>query len=180
MWQFVGLLGGLGGRFGVIMCEDSTQFKAIPEDLLDVIEYNPNTGETSCNVGFIKEEADRRIYRHPQYGQFNLTRIIWRKQTGEDPGLNVVDHKDTDPFNDKWYNLRLATRTQNSHNRSVGSNNTSGVKGVIWDKIRGKWRARIQSKGKLLYSAYFDDLSVAAQAISEKRKELHGEFARDR
>lgn len=174
------LLGGLGGKFGVIMCEDSTQFKPIPVEILDLITYDPTTGVSTCSMGCIKELKGRRVYQHTQYGQFSLARLVWFKQTGEDPGLNVVDHKDTNPLNDKWDNLRLATRAQNSHNRSVGSTNTSGVKGVYWDKIQGKWRARITSKGKLLYSAYFDDLSVAAQAISEKRKELHGEFARDR
>lgn len=179
MWQFVGLLGGLGGRFGAIMCEDSTQFKPIPTEILDLITYDPTTGVSTCSMGRIKELKGRRVYQHPTLGQFSLARLVWFKQTGEDPGLNVVDHKDTNSLNDAWGNLRLATRVQNSQNKSMHKNNTSGIKGVCWDKSTGKWRARITSKGKLLYSEYFDDLQEAGEKISAKRKELQGEFARD-
>lgn len=119
------------------------------------------------------------LYEHPEFGAFSITRVAWKKQTGEDPGLSVVDHGDTNPFNNKWANLRLATREQNAQNRSINKNSTSGVKGVTWDKRAGKWRARIQKGGKLLYSEYFTELEEAAQKISIKRKELHGEFARD-
>lgn len=41
------------------------------------------------------------------------SRVIWKMQTGVDPGSNEIDHKDRDRSNDAWKNLQLLTRKQN-------------------------------------------------------------------
>lgn len=53
-----------------------------------------------------------------------------------------------------------------------GSNNTSGVKGVGYDKVNGKWRAYIRLAGKLHHLGRFDTLEEAAQARRQAEAEL--------
>lgn len=161
--------------------EGINQFKNIPDVVVAKISYNPESGEYSCSSGSFVSKEGRIIFRTTEFGEFSLPRVLWKFKTGEDPGDMVVDHIDTNPYNNKFNNLRLATRSQNSQNKSMGRNNTSGVKGVYWDKTRKRWRARIMHKGKLAWSAYYaeNELDKAAKDISAMRKQLQGEFARD-
>ena len=156
-------------------------FKRITNEVLENVFYSPEDGEFFVTYGTVKKREDGYKYDHPTEGQFQLSRVFWMLETGEDPGSSLIDHADTDPFNNKFSNLRKATREQNGQNKSLQINNTSGVKGVYWDRSRRRWRARIASHGKILWSAYYkeEDLDLAARDISEKRRELHGEFARD-
>jgi hypothetical protein len=89
-----------------------------------------------------------------------------------------VDHIDGDKSNNRIENLRLATYSQNQHNRKLCSTNTSGVKGVYWDKRKKKWRGRIESMGKKIHVGYWDTLEEAEAAMTIARNKLHGEFAR--
>ena len=59
-----------------------------------------------------------------------------------------VDHIDNNIQNNNLINLRWATKSQNSQNRSMSTRNTSGVKGVSWNKNTNKWRADICINGK--------------------------------
>jgi hypothetical protein len=48
-------------------------------------------------------------------------------------------------------NLRVADDSKNEMNKGIRSNNTSGVKGISFDKSRNKWWGEIlrQDKGKI-------------------------------
>jgi HNH endonuclease/AP2 domain len=59
-----------------------------------------------------------------------------------------VDHKDRNPSNDQWDNLRPCPHGKNMWNIGKHKDNTSGYKGVSWDKRRQKWRARGNVSGK--------------------------------
>ena len=90
----------------------------------------------------------------------------------------IVDHKDGDGLNNTKANLRVATPQQNAHNRRLGRNNTSGFKGVVWEKDRQKWKARIKLNGKYTTLGRFTTKESAAKAYAEASKRLHGEFGR--
>lgn len=154
-------------------------FKKIPLDVLENVFYDPDTGEVFITKGSLREKDGRVIYRHSSREEFPLPRILWTLETGEDPGEFVVDHVDTNPFNQKFSNLRLATKAQNAQNRTMHTNNTSGVKGVYWDRTANMWRARVYQGSKVVWSQYYrkEELELAAKEISEARKKLHGEFA---
>ncbi len=94
-------------------------------------------------------------------------------------GINTtrIDHKDQNPLNNCRENLRAATHSQNLHNRGSQKNNTTGVKGVHFDKERRKYMAKIQLQGKSFNLGRFDTLAEAEKVIVAKRKELVGEFA---
>ena len=60
--------------------------------------------------------------------------------TGVDPEELEVDHKNGKEGDDRWENLRLATRSQNGVNTRHHAK--SGHRGV-WEKANGRWCASI-------------------------------------
>ena len=63
-------------------------------------------------------------------------------------------------------------------NSARRSDNTSGVKGVGWNKRLGKWHARVKVNGVQYHVGYFTDLAEAAKARDAKAVEVHGVFAK--
>lgn len=94
------------------------------------------------------------------------------------PGVIQIDHRDGDGLNNRRRNLRPATSHQNQCNQPRRKDNTSGFKGVFWDKNKSKWRARIWFRGLNQSLGYFEDPTVAAKAYDEAARRFHGEFAR--
>lgn len=111
---------------------------------------------------------DRRSYR--------AHRLAWFYMNARWPDLQV-DHIDRNPNNNAWINLREATPGQNSRNTRISIANSSGVKGVRWNRQTEKWIAQIHCDGVMHVVGYFDDLVEAKQAIRSARERLHGEFA---
>ena len=97
------------------------------------------------------------------------------------PGAVQVDHKDRNPLNNKLNNLRSATPQQNQYNKSEYSTNTSGYKGVYWDKSVNKWcsKIRIEIFGvrKLKHLGFFATKELAAIAYNVAARRYHKEFA---
>src|SRR4249920_1606718 len=73
---------------------------------------------------------DLIIIRIRKYGRFPLHRIVWLLYYGE-PVPHTIDHKDTNPLNNRIDNLRDATTSENAINRVLSTNNTTGVNGVV-------------------------------------------------
>jgi hypothetical protein len=78
----------------------------------------------------------------------------------------IVDHYDHNGLNCCRHNLRPSDSIKNGQNGTLRCNNTSGYKGVSWDKNMKKWHAYIQVNGKLMHLGYFpaDQLIAAARA----------------
>lgn len=90
----------------------------------------------------------------------------------------VIDHINGDPSDNRFSNLREATQSQNCANARKSKNNTSGVKGVHWDRVNKKWRATIMHKRRQITIGRFDTIKQAAAAYEAKAAALFGEFAR--
>lgn len=88
----------------------------------------------------------------------------------------LADHADGNGLNNQRHNLRACTRTQNNQNRSVRSDNRSGLKGVT--AIGDKWRARIKVDGKTIYLGQFYSKEEAAAQYDFAAKKYFGAFAR--
>ena len=56
---------------------------------------------------------------------------------------NLVDHIDGCKTNNYLNNLRFCNASENMRNSKPSSKNTSGVKGLTYDKKRNKWQAQI-------------------------------------
>jgi len=96
--------------------------------------------------------------------------------TGKFP-FGEIDHVDGNRSNNSWSNLRRATRSQNAANTKKNTN-TSGRKGVSWDKQTQKWRAKIQHHYRSVCLGRYDALDKAATAYAEAAKKIFGEYAK--
>ena len=104
-------------------------------------------------------------------------RILYEMANGPIPEGLQIDHMDQNKGNNALSNLRLATNTENMRNTGAYSNNTSGVKGVHWDKARGKWVAEIVHHGRMIYLGLFADFAEAVSARKAAEPLYHGAFA---
>ena len=121
------------------------------------------------STGYIVIRVDRE--------QHLAHRLAYLYMEGEFPPRHMdVDHKDTIPSNNRWDNLRLATRSKNKFNSNGNSNNKSGVKGVSYNKRHNYWVAQTTLNGKHITIGIFYDKDKAIHARQEWAKEHHGEF----
>jgi hypothetical protein len=87
------------------------------------------------------------------------------------------DHEDRDPFNNRKYNLRNATSTENARNKSLSTSNTSGVIGVSFDKENSKWRAYIGIDRKAKKLGRYCDKDDAIRARLQAEAKYYDKFA---
>ncbi len=71
----------------------------------------------------------------------------------------------------------IATISQNGANRRIGSNNTSGVKGVTFHKQVGKWQASICVHGILIHLGKYRELRAAECIYKLAAFKYFGDFA---
>lgn len=87
-----------------------------------------------------------------------------------------VDHADSNKLNNNVNNLRYATRRENSQNATISKRNTSGCKGVAWQKKAKKWEAHIMIGGTKVHLGLFNSLEDAKQARIRRANQAFGEF----
>lgn len=87
-----------------------------------------------------------------------------------------VDHINNDTLDNNINNLRWCSIQQNNRNQRINCMNTSGYKGVSYDKRRKKWSAAISLNDKSIFIGRFNTKEEAALARYNKSKELFGEF----
>lgn len=154
--------------------------------LRHLLHYNPETGKFTWLVsrgtaiagneaGTTNEKGYIRISINKRWHQAH--RLAWLYQTGEWPPKHI-DHVNGDPSDNRWKNLRLASRSQNMSNMRRSKNNTSGYKGVSFKSHAGKWAAYIKYNKKTHHLGYYDCPKQAHEAYMAAAKELFGEFAR--
>lgn len=159
------------------------------EALVSILSYDSATGEFRwretrhgrVKVGGLAGSIDvsegsgyRRIEIHGR--GFNASRLAWLYMTREWPE-NLLDHRNHNRADDRWDNLRQATRMQNGANRLVRHDSKSGVNGV-YQQPSGKWIARCRVGKKRYNLGVFDTVEEASKARQDFNVESLGEFAR--
>lgn len=109
----------------------------------------------------------------PQRSTILMHRVIM----GNPSGL-CIDHRDGNGLNNTRGNLRGATHSQNMSNQRIRNDNVSGLKGVCFEKERGKWRAEISANGTRRWLGYYETSDAAHAAYVNASAALHGEFGR--
>jgi hypothetical protein len=106
-------------------------------------------------------------------------RVIFALTHGRWPD-DQVDHKNRNHAANQIDNLREATNALNQQNRGLNRNNTSGFKGVSWDKRKRKWLAQIMVDGRTIRLGYFTDILDAIAARQEAERIHHPFHAQPR
>lgn len=160
------------------------------ERLREVLDYNPETGvftwkkrisqksavgKTAGSIekvsGYVSIRIDKKLYM--------AHRLAWLMMLGEWPGPgHEIDHVNGNRADNRWGNLRLATRGQNNANQKISRRNTSGFKGVTARRNGTVWTAQIGHRGEYIHIGVFDSPELAHAAYLDKAGELFGDFAR--
>jgi hypothetical protein len=154
------------------------------ERLRELFSYNPETGlmtrlkptahRTKTGdvitrvepLGYTVVQIDKKIYK--------VHRLAWLYMTGEWP--KEIDHINGIRNDNRWCNLRKATRSQNQINGRIRSNNKTGYKGVSIQS--GKYLAVLYVNKKAIRLGTFDTAELASEAYLSAAKMHYGEFVR--
>lgn len=158
--------------------------KITQKRLKEVLDYDPETGVfvwlinrgsvksgTICSCkqnGYIVIKIDGIRY----YGQ----RLAWLYMTGKFPELEV-DHINGKKNDNRWKNLREASRQQNRWNSNQNSKTNNPYKGVTLYKRLNVWQATIGYNGKRLFLGNFKTPEEAAVAYDIAAEKLFGDYA---
>jgi len=160
------------------------------DELRERLDYIPSTGafwwkerpgNTWWNAAFAGKAAGSLsgtgyIYINVHKLSYRTGRLAWLWMTGKWPVVEV-DHIDHDPTNNAWSNLREADRNQNSQNRKIQRNNSTGTRGVSYSTRRDQFIVRVMVNKQTHFGGWFSNLEEAVKVRNEMVRRLHGEFA---
>jgi hypothetical protein len=152
--------------------------------LNEVFVYQRDTGFLLWKRDRIKVKAGQRAgclhkisgYRFVYVGgkSHKEHKLIWLMETGSFPAKDL-DHVNRVRDDNRWRNLREATRSQNCANAKIRKDNKSGVRGVCWIACRGKWMARFRRT----FLGLFDSKDVAIAVYQQAARAAFGKFYRE-
>ena len=151
-------------------------------EISNFLNYDPITGNLTWIVsrGTIRKGSIAGSKRDDGYLRVCLFkrnyfahRVAWGLHYGEWP-QNVIDHIDGDRENNKIYNLRDVTVSENGQNRRTpASNSTTGYLGVCFDKKFGKFKAAIKYNGRNKSLGHFETAQEAAEKYKSAKLIYH-------
>lgn len=158
--------------------------------LREQISYNPETGvmtwivsrrgvAAGTEAGSVLTLSGGRLNRSVMINgkRYLAHRLAFLYMVGRWPS-HEIDHRDLDTLNNRWSNLREATRSQNAANQSIQIRNTTGFKGVRFHKAAGRYVATIKVNKVAQHLGCFDTPEEAHAAYVAAAKNHFGEFAR--
>lgn len=147
--------------------------KITQKRLKELLHYDPDTGlfqwkvrlSNSTKIGDIAGAKDGHGYIGISIGRrsYNASRLAFLYMKGYFPEYDV-DHRNRIRDDNKWENLRHATRSCNTRNCSISKRNKSGVTGVHWHNQTKRWASSIRIMYKNKHLGEFENLRDAAQA----------------
>jgi len=93
---------------------------------------------------------------------------------------DAVDHINGITTDNRWDNLREATKTINGRNQKKRKTNTTGIMGVTWHSRDNKWHARINTEKGRLHLGNSTDFFEACclRKSAENRHDYHQNHGR--
>ena len=128
-------------------------------------------------VGEIAGSITPKGYRYIQANgrKYAAHHLVWYFETGSFPTL-FLDHIDGNKLNNHFSNLREVTIKQNNEHRGKQINNTTGYKGVTYNKRLGKFIAQIQHNYKTQYLGVFESALEASQVYEKTAKTIFSHY----
>jgi len=134
--------------------------------------------ERPVRVVTAPDKAGRRYLQISLFGYpYLVHRVVYLIVTGRWPRRDI-DHVNGDVTDNRWSNLRPASRSQNCANRGAAPSNRSGYKGVSLCADTGLWRARVKFKGRSTCLGRFATPEDAYVAYTKAARRVHGQYAR--
>ncbi len=156
-------------------------------DARKYLDYDPATGEMRWKIWpRTGRPSGREILTTNAQGyrvvtlmgrQYRVHRVAWLMMYGKWPS-ELLDHANGKRTDNRLVNLREANRAENNRNRGMSRNNTTGFKGVTYNKDRKKWQAKIYRNNKAIHLGRFASAQQAFAAYCKASREHHGEFRR--
>lgn len=86
------------------------------------------------------------------------------------PDDSDTDHINRNKLDNRRENLRIANKILNGRNRGENKNNTSGHKGISWDKRVRKWAVYLWNNYRKIHLGYCDELKEADKVRMHERR----------
>lgn len=155
-----------------------------------VLSYNPTTGDLTWRNPSTQRIAigdkagalagNGRLYVGIDGHRVMAHRLLWLYVHGVDPVENI-SAKNGDYTDLRLENYEIQTTTQTSLRNQMRSTNKSGMRGVIWDKQKKKWRAEITRDYRKVFLGRFNTKEEAEKAYFDAcRTEAKPESPQDR
>jgi len=139
-------------------------------DECDADLINRKWSASSRNADIYATSSNSREYLHRTIMQ----RILGRELTA----IERVDHIHGNTLDNRRSELRLCSHTQNIRNAKLSKRNTSGYKGVSWDKRTKSWASAIRVNKKTIHLGRYSTPQEAHEAYKQAAIKYFGEFAR--
>ena len=112
--------------------------------------------------------AQRKLYSNGSRTTIRMHRLINKTPKGLE-----TDHINRNTLDNRKINLRTVSSQQNKFNTNIRIDNTSGYKGVTWDKQTNKWMSQIGIDGKNIKLGRYFHLKEAIDARENAEEVFH-------
>lgn len=161
------------------------------QDIKEALSYTPETGELIWIntlgrsrvaegevAGSANEARNGRMTLGIKGRRIPRTVAIWVLQTGAFPPAGMlIDHKDRDPSNERWSNLRLATPQQNAGNRNDKPPQKHGLPRGVYKITSENYGYRIMFEGKRNGQSGYGSPEAAHEAYQQAHQKLHKAYS---
>lgn len=154
------------------------------ERLKELLHYDPLTGwftnltdrSSRARKGDVAGTCTNQGYWQIQLGGifYKAHQLAWLYVKGYIP--DEVDHENGIEYDNRFVNLRDATRSQNNAN-SERPTGVGGLRGVTWFERDLKWKAQIKIDGQSKHLGYFNTPEEAHMAYLNAADVIYGDFA---
>lgn len=155
------------------------------ERLKEALSYNKEDGKFRWNISKVGRKFGKEvgcklnsgaIQIMLDYKKYLAHKLAFLYVEGYIP--DEVDHKDGNPSNNCWENIRACTKSQNLRNRKIMPTSKTGVKNVHYRKDRNSYVVSLYLNNKRTFISSHKSIEDANAAATLARNKYHGEFAR--
>jgi hypothetical protein len=157
--------------------------RALLEKIKQHLRYSASTGLLRWHYPNTRDGRQKRLHRQvagsvatgyvlvgihdPSTGKFHMLKghhVCWFLRSGSWP-TTPIDHRNRRKDDNRWVNLRPATKYIDRWNKNLASNNKSGVRGV--SLFNGRYKAYIGCDRQQHYLGSYTDIRLAAHRRAE-------------